>query len=287
MASDSTLTDLPPQKTRLADDELPRLVELACRLADAASSATMPHFRSHDLGADDKAPEGRFDPVTAADRAAEAAIREILAVERPHDSIFGEEEAPTEGTSGLSWVIDPIDGTRAFISGLPIWGTLIALDDGRTGRIGLIDQPHIGERFIGVVGEVESQAWLTHRGTTRPIEARACHDLGSATLYTTTPEMFSAHEWEGFEKVQSRVRLSRYGIDCYAYALLAAGHVDLVIESALQAYDIAAPAALIWAAGGIVTDWKGGDCRWGGQAIAAGDPAVHAQALEILKPYAI
>ena len=279
-------SDTPPSETRLPDADLPGLVDLACRLADAAGAAVLPHFRSHALGADNKKGDGGFDPVTEADRAAEAAIRAILAAERPRDSIFGEEEAPIQGTSGLAWVIDPIDGTRAFISGLPTWGTLIALDDGRTGRIGIIDQPHIGERFVGTVGEAGSRAWLTFRGETRPIATRPCPGLAAATLYTTTPDMFKPREWEGYEKVQSRTRLSRFGVDCYAYALVALGHVDLVIESALQSYDIAAPAALIRAAGGTVTDWKGGDCRWGGQAIAAGDPAVHAEALEILRPYA-
>jgi histidinol phosphatase-like enzyme (inositol monophosphatase family) len=278
----------------LPDTDLPALTDLACRLADAAGAASLPYFRSKGLGTDDKnsgnEAGGNFDPVTVADRAAEAAIRAILAAERPDDGIFGEEEAPVEGTSGLTWVIDPIDGTRAFISGLPTWGTLIALDDGTAGRIGIVDQPHIGERFVGVNAGMnsgaDSRAWLTHRGETRPIATRPCPGLAAATLYTTTPDMFLPREWEGYQEVESRVRLARYGVDCYAYALVALGHVDLVIESALKPYDIAGPAALIQAAGGIVTNWRGGDCRWGGQAIAAGDPAVHAEALAILRDYA-
>ena len=272
--------------TDLSDTGLRALTDLACRLADAAGAASLPHFRSKSLATDDKNADGRFDPVTVADRAAEAAIRTILAAERPDDGIFGEEQAPTEGTSGLTWVIDPIDGTRAFISGLPTWGTLIALDDGETGRIGIVDQPHIGERFVGVNAGTEKRAWLTHRGASQPITTRPCPGLASATLYTTTPDMFTAREWEGYRQVESRVRLARYGVDCYAYALVALGHVDLVIEASLNAYDIAGPAALIQAAGGIVTDWRGGDCRWGGRAIAAGDPAAHAEALAILKDYA-
>ncbi len=273
----------------LTDTEIRSLTDLACRLADAAGAACMPYFRSKSLGTEDKNSNsvGNFDPVTAADRAAETAIRGILGAERPNDGIFGEEQAPTVGTSGLNWVIDPIDGTRAFISGLPTWGILIALDDGHTGRIGIVDQPHIGERFVGVVGESDRQAWLTHRGKTQPIFTRPCPDLASATLYTTTPDMFEPKEWEGYRRVESQVKLARYGVDCYAYALVALGHVDLVIESKLNSYDIAGPAALIQAAGGIVTDWRGGDCRWGGQAIAAGDPAVHAEALAILRKYAV
>ncbi len=270
----------------LPDTDLPALTDLACRLADAAGAASLPHFRSKSLATGNKQSDGGFDPVTVADRAAEAAIRAILAAERPDDGVFGEEQAPTIGSSGLTWVIDPIDGTRAFISGLPTWGTLIALDDGETGRIGIVDQPHIGERFVGVRGGAATRAWLTHRGESRPITTRPCPDLAVATLYTTTPDMFTPREWEGYRRVESRVRLARYGVDCYAYALVALGHVDLVVESSLNAYDIAAPAALIQAAGGIVTDWRGGDCRWGGTAIAAGDPAVHAEALAILRDYA-
>ena len=270
----------------IPDTEFPALTALACRLADAAGAASLPHFRARGLGTDNKREGGKFDPVTVADREAEAAIRAVLAVERPDDAIFGEEQAPTKGTSGLTWVIDPIDGTRAFISGLPTWGTLIALDDGNEGCIGVVDQPHIGERFVGVIAGEGRRAWLTFRGESSPIATRACSKLADATLYTTTPDMFSRREFEGYGKVQEQVRLARYGVDCYAYALVALGQVDLVIEASLNAYDIAAPTALIRAAGGIVTNWRGGDCRWGGQAIAAGDPAVHAEALAILRDYA-
>jgi myo-inositol-1(or 4)-monophosphatase len=270
----------------LSDTDLPTLTDLACRLADSAGAVTLPHFRSTSLSTGNKKNDGGFDPVTVADQAGEAAIREILAAERPEDGVFGEEQAPTEGTSGLTWVIDPIDGTRAFISGLPTWGILIALDDGQTGRIGIVDQPHIGERFVGVNGVAERRAWLTHRGESQPIAVRPCPGLTEATLYTTTPDMFTSSEWEGYREVESHVRLARYGVDCYAYALVALGQVDLVIEASLNAYDIAGPAALIQAAGGVVTDWQGNDCRWGGRAIAAGDPAVHAEALAILRNYA-
>ena len=270
----------------ISDHDLSALTDLACRLADVAGAAALPHFRSRQLGTENKKGDGAFDPVTVADHAAETAIRAILAEVRPKDGIFGEEGGQSEGTSGLIWVIDPIDGTRAFISGLPTWGILIALDDGATGRIGIVDQPHIGERFVGVRGPEGDRAWLTFRGETTPIRTRPCSSLSEATLYTTSPDIFEGREWEGYRAVERQVRLARYGTDCYAYALVAAGHVDLVIESSLNAYDIAAPAALIQAAGGVVTDWRGGDCRWGGQAVAAGDSVVHAQALEILREYA-
>jgi myo-inositol-1(or 4)-monophosphatase len=262
--------------------DIDALTSLALRLADAAGAAALPHFRAHSLIADDKDAADGFDPVTAADREAEAAMRAILSTERPEDGVFGEEEARTFGTSGLTWVLDPIDGTRAFISGLPLWGTLIALDDGTRGRIGVIDQPHIGERYVGVLGEDDARAWLAHGGHEWPITTRRGVALSKATLFTTDPFLFDEAGTAAFQAVRSRARLTRYGTDCYAYALLAAGHIDLVIEEGLAAYDIAAHVPLITAAGGVVTDWTGGDCRWGGRVVAAGSPDLHAEVLEIL-----
>lgn len=264
------------------DPTLDELARLARRLADAAAAVTLPRFRAADLAAEDKGAAGLFDPVTAADREAEAAIREILARERPEDAILGEEHVAQAGRSGLTWVVDPIDGTRAFISGLPVWGTLIALDDGARGIIGIVDQPFTGERFVGLNRADGGRAVLEHRGIARPIATRAGRDLAEATLFTTAPELFTAPERAGFEAMRGAARLTRYGTDCYAYALLAMGHVDLVIEAGLKAYDIAAPKALIEAAGGIVTGWRGEDCRWGGRVVAAAHPALHAQALAIL-----
>lgn len=258
------------------------LVDTANALADAASVETLRHFRANGLNADNKAGAGDFDPVTIADRGAERAMREVLAIRRPDDGIFGEEEARTIGRSGLTWVLDPIDGTRAFISGLPLWGTLIALDDATRGRIGIIEQPYLGERYIGIMGDSGSVAQLISRAGTHPLRTRACTDIASATVFTTDPFLFTGGEVDAFTDVRERARLVRYGTDCYAYGLLAMGQIDLVIEAGLQAYDIAAHVPLITAAGGIVTDWQGGDCRWGGRTVAAGDPAVHAAALEIL-----
>ena len=209
-------------------------------------------------------------------------MRALLAVRRPDDAVFGEEEARKEGTSGLTWVLDPIDGTRAFISGLPVWGTLIALDDGSRGRIGLIDQPYLGERFVGVVGSARVEAWMTGPAGRRPLRTRSCAGLEAATVFTTDPFHFDAAEAEAFGGVRARARLTRYGTDCYAYALLALGFDDLVIEARLAAYDIAAHVPIIEAAGGCVTDWRGHDCRWGGRAVAAGSAEVHAAALGIL-----
>ncbi|MDT8344763.1 MAG: histidinol-phosphatase [Thermohalobaculum sp.] len=262
-----------------ASPALDDLIVLARRLADAAAAVTLPRFRAPDLATDDKGVGSLFDPVTAADRDAESAIRAILARERPDDAILGEEHAAQAGRSGFTWVIDPIDGTRAFISGLPVWGTLIALDDGARGVIGIVDQPFTGERFIGLHDAAGPRAMLEHRGMVRRIATRQGHALSDAIAFTTAPELFAPAEQAGFEAIRRRARLMRYGTDCYAYALLALGHVDLVVEAGLKAYDIAAPKALIEAAGGIVTDWRGGECRWGGRVLATAHPALHAEAL--------
>lgn len=247
-------------------------------LADAARAVTLPLFRSPRLGTDNKASAG-FDPVTQADRGAEAAMRARLAELRPDDAILGEEMGAAAGTSGLTWVLDPVDGTRAFISGAPSWGTLIALMDDSGPIYGMIDQPFTGERFEG--GR-DFAAQVSGRGATLPLAVRAHAGLAEATLLTTYPELGTPQEEAAFRRVAGQVRLVRYSLDCYAYALLAAGHVDLVIEAGLQSYDIAAPIAVIEAAGGIVTDWQGGPAHGGGQVLAAASPMLHAQALAAL-----
>ncbi|MGR3468444.1 MAG: inositol monophosphatase family protein [Shimia sp.] len=249
------------------------LIASAHAAADAAAAETLRFFRARGLAAENKDAAG-FDPVTQADRAAERAIRATLARLRPDDAVLGEEEAATDGTSGLTWVIDPVDGTRAFLCGAPTWGTLIAVQDATGPIYGLIDQPHIGERFEGGLGRAQV-------GDT-PLAVAPRGGLSDAILASTFPEIGSAQEREAFVRVASRVRLVRYGMDCYAYALLAAGHIDLVIEAGLQPYDIAAPIAVIQAAGGIVTTWDGGPAHGGGRIIAAADARLHAEALELL-----
>src|SRR6056297_1752355 len=166
------------------------LTALAHRLADAGGAAALSHFRATGLATDDKGGEAGFDPVTVADRAAERAIRRILDAERPDDRVLGEEEADSPGTSGLTWVIDPIDGTRAFISGLPTWGVLVALDDGEGTRLGIVDQPYTGERFAGTLWPGGAEATLSRAGIRTGIGVRPCATLAGATLFTTAPEMF-------------------------------------------------------------------------------------------------
>lgn len=254
------------------------LIRVAHLLADVARPETLRLFRSADLVAEDKGP-GAFDPVTAADRAAEQAMRAVLASERPDDAVLGEEFGSTPGTSGLTWVLDPIDGTRAYMSGTPTWGVLVAVSDENGPLFGLIDQPYIRERFAGGFGVAE----LVGPHGERALAARQGSDLANATLLTTFPEIGTVEEMRAFQAVSRQVRLTRYGMDCYAYALLAAGQVDLVIEAGLNPYDIHAPIAVIKAAGGIVTNWMGGPAHDGGRVIAAANPAVHAATLAILQ----
>ncbi len=263
-----------PDQPDLHDD----LIETAQAMADAARAAILPHFRARHLAADNKLSEG-FDPVTEADRAAERAMRAVLATRRPDDAILGEEYGETAGTSGYTWVLDPIDGTRAFISGTPTWGVLIAVGGDEGPAFGIIDQPFIGERFMGGFGRAEV---IGPHGT-HPLATRSTGTLEAATLFTTFPEVGSAPEGAAFARLAEKAKLTRYGMDCYAYALVAAGQVDLVVEAGLNAYDIQAPLAVIEAAGGVVTDWDGGPAHHGGRALAAANREIHAAALAILK----
>ena len=255
---------------------LEELLRVGHLMADAAAARTLPLFRS-DLRIENK-DAGGFDPVTEADRAAERAMREVLRDLRPEDGVLGEEEGASGGRSGLTWVLDPIDGTRAFMAGAPSWGTLIAC--GPTGEaplLGIVDQPYIGERFVGASGA----ARLTGRFD-RPLRTRSVPGLSEATLFTTFPEVGTPIEGDAFRSVSARVRLTRFGLDCYAYALVAMGQADLVIEAGLQPYDIQAPLAVVEAAGGIVTDWRGGPAHRGGRVLAAGCAKVHEEALHLL-----
>lgn len=253
------------------------LISTAHELADAARVASLSYFRRSDLGADSKE-SARFDPVTAGDRLAEERMREILARRRPQDAILGEEFGRKEGTSGLTWVLDPIDGTRGFITGTPVWGVLISVADATGPLYGIIDQPYIGERFEGGFGIARV---VGPQGEAR-LATRKARALSEAFMLSTFPEVGTEAEYTAFRRVASKVRLLRYGLDCYGYALVAAGQVDLVIEAGLQAYDVQAPIAVIRAAGGVVTDWQGGDPAQGGQILAAANPEIHAAALELL-----
>ncbi len=262
------------QNTPLSD------LEIAEEMADAARAAILPFFRQSNLKTDNKLASG-FDPVTAADRQAEQAMRAVLAKHRPEDGILGEEFGKNSGTSGRVWVLDPIDGTRGFISGTPTWGVLIALSDDTGPKLGVIDQPYIGERFVGD----KDQAYVEGPLGRSALGTRDTRTIDEAIIFTTFPEVGSEVEAAAFKAVAQNAKLTRYGMDCYAYALLAAGQIDLVVEAGLNAYDIQAPIAVIKAAGGVVTDWQGNPAHDGGRALAAANADVHAAALEILKEY--
>lgn len=262
---------------RVSEDEAAELMATAHALADAAREATLAHFRQAGLSAETKETD-RFDPVTVADRLSEERMRAILAARRPQDGILGEEYGAKPGTSGLTWVLDPIDGTRGYLSGTPTWGVLVAVSDAEGPLFGIIDQPYIRERFEGGLRRAE----VNGPSGRAPLRARPPRDLSEAILFTTFPEVGTPEEGAAFRRVAAGARLVRYGMDCYAYALLAAGQIDLVIEAGLQAYDIQAPIAVIEAAGGIVTDWSGQPAHQGGRVIAASSPELHAQAMELL-----
>ncbi|PWV65647.1 histidinol-phosphatase [Plasticicumulans acidivorans] len=261
------------------DDALRAALACAERCADDAGAVIRPHFRAR-LVVDDKAGDDElYDPVTIADRDAETVIRNRLELERPLDGLYGEEHGFRPGRSGLTWVIDPIDGTRAFISGMPLWGTLIALYDGERPIAGVMDQPFTGERFIGS----RLGATLTHGGRTTPLATRPCAQLEDAVLYSTHPKLFTgAFEQAAFADLCARVRMTRFSGDCYAYCMLAAGQIDLIVESGLKPYDVQALIPIIEAAGGRMSGWKGESGAHGGRIVAAGDPLLHAAALEVL-----
>lgn len=254
------------------------IIQTAHAMAEAGARAVRPYFRSASLAADNKAVDG-FDPVTEGDRAVERAMRSVLAERRPEDAIRGEEYGVQSGTSGLTWVLDPIDGTRAFLIGAPTWGILIAACDDDGPILGLIVQPHTGETWIGGLGACE----LVSSTGKFPLRTRAARPLNAALLCSTFPEIGSSEEHTAFTRVAQQVRLVRYGLDCYAYGLLASGHIDLVIEAGLQDYDICSPAAVVSAAGGVVTTWSGDAPHKGGRIIAAANPDIHAEALALLQ----
>ncbi|MCP1334827.1 histidinol-phosphatase [Futiania mangrovi] len=255
------------------------LLAFAERLADAAKAATLAHFRQQPDTDDKDDGQHGFDPVTAADRDAETAMRALIQAAYPDHGILGEEHGEKPAQGPWRWVLDPIDGTKAYIMGLPTWGTLIALEHDGEPVLGVMDQPYVGERFVAAGG----RGALIRGGQRVPLRTRGCARLGEAILATTHPDIFATEaEADAFARVSAAVRMTRYGCDCYNYAMVAAGGIDLVIEAALKPMDISPLVPIIRAAGGIVTDWSGGPAATGGQVIAAGDARVHAAALERL-----
>jgi histidinol phosphatase-like enzyme (inositol monophosphatase family) len=246
-------------------------------LATRSGQAILPFFRSH-MVTEDKSRGGMFDPVTEGDRAAESVLRQMIRQQFPAHGILGEEFGSENLDAEYVWVLDPIDGTRAFISGIPVWGTLIGLTRGGVPVYGMMHQPFTGERYTGD----GRQTRYTGPGGPRILRTRDHNGLAEATLMTTTPALFKGRARAAYDRVEREVRLARYGCDCYAYCMLASGHVDLVIETGLQAYDIVALIPIIEGAGGVVTSWTGGSAAGGGSVIASANQRLHDAALALL-----
>ncbi len=246
---------------------------LAESLADAAGAVIRRYFRRK-FAIDQKSD---LTPVTIADRGAERAMRRLIAQKFPDHGIVGEEFGRSNDTADYVWVLDPIDGTKSFISGVPLFGTLIALTWRGTPILGVIDQPIQRERWIGAAGRK-----TTLNG--KPVSTRACRSLAEATLYATSPDMFTKPNAKPFERLRGAVKLARFGADCYAYALLASGFIDLVVEAQLKPYDYCALAPVIAGAGGIITDWSGKalSLHSDGRVVASGDKALARKARAVL-----
>ena len=251
-------------------------------LARASADVIRPFFRTA-LAMRDKSAGVAFDPVTEADRAAENTMRQMIRETFPAHGIVGEEFPDHQSGAEYVWVLDPIDGTKSFISGFPTWGTLICLEHNGVPAYGMMNQPFTRERFTGD-GARASWAGLNAHGTEvlHHIRTRACPELEEAVTMTTSPALLQPDDRERYARIERAARLPRYGGDCYSYCMVAAGHVDLVVETGLKPYDIAALMPIITGAGGIVTTWDGGDASKGGRVVAAGDPRLHEKALELL-----
>jgi myo-inositol-1(or 4)-monophosphatase len=246
-------------------------------LANVSGETILPFFRTA-LSIENKGGHGSFDPVTAADRAAEAAMRAVIRKSFPDHGILGEEYGSERPDAEYVWVLDPIDGTKSFICGLPVWGTLIALTRFGEPVFGLMNQPFTGERFSGDGGAAH------YRGPAgaRELRVRNCGRLADAVVCTTSPLLMNDRDRAAFARVEAAAQLSRYGGDCYAYCMLAAGHVDLVIETELKPYDVLPLIPIIAGAGGVITTWDDGAPLSGGRIVAAGDRRLHAAAVELL-----
>jgi histidinol phosphatase-like enzyme (inositol monophosphatase family) len=268
----------------LSPDRLDELDAFLIELNRAAAGAILPLFRGAH-GLDNKQGPGGFDPVTEADKGAERAIRQLVAERYPDHGFIGEEYGEDRPDAEFVWVLDPVDGTRAFIAGLPLWCTLIGLRHQGKPVLGSIGQSYIGELFIGDA----RGARLISRGRTTPLKVRPCPRLTDAIIATTDPEMcFSGAELGAWTQVRAAARLARLGCDAYAYAMVAAGTLDLVIEAGLKVWDVEAAIPLLAGAGGLVTDWRGEPIGSnGGQMVIAGDRACLDEALVALRRSAL
>lgn len=247
------------------------------KLADAADAQTLPRFKAGLVINSKRDRRGGFDPVTEADRAAEAAMRVIISRDFPEHAILGEEFGKT-GTYHTQWVLDPIDGTRAFLCGMPVWGTLIGLMEQGCAVSGMLSQPFTGERFWAD----ELGAWSGAEANPTPLATSRIDDLSMAILHTTSPEYFDDTTRHGFTRLSNSVRMTRYGGECYAAAMVAAGHIHLNFEPELESYDVVAIIPIIERAGGVITRLDGGRPETGGAILASANETLHNAALELL-----
>ncbi len=263
---------------KMTSGQVAEALAFARQIMSKAGEIALRYFRQP-LVVDNKLNDGRFDPVTRADREVEDFLRDQLGRRFPEFGIIGEEGGITRGSSDLNWLIDPIDGTKAFISGFPTWGILLGLQQGERVLAGLMHQPMTGELFYGSV----AGAYLQYQGRTVGMQSRQGVQLEEAILYCTHESMFAnAENLSAFRRVAAKARLQRFGGDCYAYCMLALGQVDLVIEDTLQPYDIVPLIPIIEAAGGVVTDARGKTAVAGGFVIAAANRQLHEQAMSLL-----
>lgn len=273
------LRRLEPIMTKALRPSTAQLVATAHDLADCAGAAILPHFRKR-MKVENKHQGTGFDPVTAADKAAERAMRMLLRQRFPTHGIVGEEYDTHHSDDRHHWVLDPIDGTRAFICGFPLWGVLIGLLEDDDAILGMMDQPYTRERFWAAGNKATMR---TADGKTRTLKTRSCSSLSDAVLVATALDMFKPGvEQDGFQRISRAVRMTRFGGDCYAYCMLAAGQIDLVVEASLKQVDIVALIPIIERAGGRVTSWDGSTAINGGRIVAAGDPKIHDAALKVL-----
>ena len=262
----------------MSPHEIRRCLQVGLDAVHAAAPVALEHFR-RPIAVDDKRKDGRYDPVTEADRRIELVLRERLQREFPDHAVLGEEHGRS-GQGPACWYIDPIDGTRAFISGMPTWGILLGLAIGDQPVVGIVHQPFTGETWFAARGE---GAWLRHRGSDTPLRTRAGACLGDAVLYSTHPSMFQdSCLRDRYDRLAERCRLQRWGGDCYAFALVAQGGIDLMVDSGLQSYDIVPLVPIIEEAGGVVTDLEQRVPMGGGTVIAAANAALHAEALAMM-----
>jgi myo-inositol-1(or 4)-monophosphatase len=257
-------------------DHWTELTDFALTLAKTSAEAILPHFRQN-TPVDEKTHE-TWDPVTEGDRAGERVIRDLIEKHHPTHGIIGEEYGTKTGTSGLTWVLDPVDGTRAFVIGLPTWGTLIGLYEDGIPRVGVMHQPFVGDLFYGN----PHGAWLSHRGATQAIHVRKIKSLGDAMVGTTSPYLYKGPDQLAFQNLRDKAKHVRFGGDCYFFALVAGGHMDMALDPGLQIYDIAGLIPIVTGAGGYVGSWTDNDPNKGGNVMVASSQRLFEEAVAVM-----